>query len=211
MEVAIGMDDMDDQTHYAVLDIRRDATPQDVVRAYQIARATYEPGSNAAYSLLTDEESAEWLRRVENAYAVLSDAQLRREYDARLRTVDITGAHEGHRRTIAPPAPPPRDLRPAPEPSVALDEGDEPDDGVYDGEALRRIRMRLGIEIEEIANITKIGPAYLRFIEANRYDALPQSVYLRGFLREIARCLRLDPKLVAETYMKKKDTAAASK
>jgi curved DNA-binding protein CbpA len=200
---------MDDQTHYEVLDIRRDATVQEVARAYQIARATYEPGSNAAYSLLSEEESAEWLRKVENAYAVLGDDQLRREYDARLRAADITQPSASPRRP-EPPPPPPLVPRTAADATLDLDDGDEPADGVYDGEALRLRRLRLGIELEEIAHITKIGLAYLRFIEGNRYDALPPSVYLRGFLREIARCLRLDPKLVVDTYMIKRDATTAA-
>ena len=201
---------MDDQTHYAVLDIARDASAEEVARAYQIARATYEPGSNAAYSLLTDEESAEWLRRVDDAYAVLGDEQRRREYDARLRAADITDPRPDARPRLEP-ARAPAPMRPPVEPSVSLEEIEEPEDGIYDGEVLRRARMRLGIELEEIAHITKIGLSYLRFIEGNRYDALPPNVYLRGFLREIARCLRLDAKAVVETYMRKKDAPPAPK
>jgi len=76
----------DECTFYELLEVESDATTQQIERAYRIARSTYQPGSVATYSLCTDEDNAETLRRVENAYQILSDARLRREYDARLRT-----------------------------------------------------------------------------------------------------------------------------
>ena len=86
-------------------------------------------------------------------------------------------------------------------PSISFEEAEGVDDGVYNGPALRRIRIQRGIELEEIASVTKINETYLRFIEADRYSDLPAPVYLRGFLREVARCLKLDPKQVTESYM----------
>ena len=50
------------------------------------------------------------------------------------------------------------------------------------------------------ATITKINDQHLRSIEANQYDVLPAPVYLRGFLKQIARCLSLDPARVADSY-----------
>ena len=76
-----------------------------------------------------------------------------------------------------------------------------PDDGVYDGSVLHRARISRGIELEEIAAITKISESYLTCIEADRYQDLPSPVYVRGFVRELAKCLRLNPKLVVESYM----------
>ena len=43
---------------------------------------------------------------------------------------------------------------------------------------------------------------YLRLIEANQFSELPAPVYLRGFLREFAKALRLEPGLVVDSYMK---------
>jgi flagellar biosynthesis protein FlhG len=197
------MGHLDEQTHYEVLEIPADAPPAHIERAYRIARATYQPTSAATYSLLTEEEVAEALRRVEGAYAVLSDARLRKEYDARLR---LAGMFDRANRAAQPPAPRQGSGRPihrSLEPSGPVDEAMEPEDGVYDGEVLRRIRMGRGIELEEVANITKIGMAHLRNIEANRYELLPAQVYLRGFLREIARCLRVDATAAVESYMLK--------
>ena len=110
--------------------------------------------------------------------------------------------------TVAPDAgtgaPPQAAEHEPPAPSVpdySLDEPDEPIDGVYDGPALRRVRIRHGIELDEISARTKINESHLAAIEQNRYEHLPDSVYLRGFLREFAKCLKLDPRAVTESYM----------
>lgn len=203
-----------DQNYYEVLEVAQEATPQDIERAYRIARATYQPASTATYSIFSDEENGDILRRVDEAFAVLSDARMRREYDARLRR---ERAPEPPRTPVkaAPqidPLPPPPSPEPGPQresawsglqgPSISFDDADELDSGVYDGAALRRIRIQRGIELEEISSVTKISEAYLRFIESDRYSDLPAAVYLRGFLREVARCLKLDAKQVVDSYMR---------
>lgn len=195
-----------DQNFYEILEIPPDATGKHIERAYRIARATYQPASVATYPIFSDEDNLEILRRIEEAYAVLSDARLRREYDARLRR---EGIPESHLARPAPAAPTPRP-RPVPPAwarlqargmEIEFDVPDEPEDGVYGGPTLRRVRINRGIEIEEISSITKINETYLGFIEADRYADLPPAVYLRGFLREVAKCLKLDPRLVVDTYM----------
>ena len=190
-----------EQNFYEMLEVSRDATPQMIERAHRIARATYDPTSAATYSVLSEEEAAEILRRIEEAYTVLSETRLRREYDARLR-------REGVADTVQPGPVPlgmrrsrPETSQPTPQIELDLDEPVEPLDGVYDGPVLRRIRMSRGIELEEVAAFTKIGELYLQFIEANRYEDLPAPVYLKGFLGQIAKCLRLEPRAVVYTYM----------
>jgi flagellar biosynthesis protein FlhG len=191
-----------DESFYEVLEVDPAATPQQIERAYRIARETYQAGSAAAYSVLDEEESAEVLRRVEEAFVVLSDVRLRRDYDARLGRETPTEprppAWQRPETRAAPrPAAPIREAEPPPE----LDEPQEPEGGVHDGATLRRLRLSRGIELEEISAITKVNEAHLRCIEANRYDELPAEVYLRGYLRGYAKCLNLDPQQVADGYM----------
>jgi curved DNA-binding protein CbpA len=206
-----------EQNYYEVLEVTPDTTLREIERAYRIARVTYHPSSGATYSIFSEEDSSEILRRVEEAYAVLSDARLRREYDARLRREEVGERPRGPlpSRLAAPsprgPAPetPPRPAPLAgPRVDFELDESVEPEDGVYDGSVLRRIRMSRGIELEEISALTKVNELTLQFIESNRYHELPAPVYLRGFLKEFAKCLKLDPKQVAESYMKRYESRA---
>ena len=85
------------------------------------------------------------------------------------------------------------------------------DDGTgdFDGERLRHFRIRCGMEIEDIARITKISPTYLGFIEKERFADLPDSVYVRGFVTAYANCVGLEGKGVAASYMKRFDEGAA--
>jgi flagellar biosynthesis protein FlhG len=43
----------------------------------------------------------------------------------------------------------------------------------------------------------------LRAIEEENFGAAPSPVYLRGFLKTVARDLKLDPEQVARTYMRR--------
>ncbi len=191
-----------EQNHYELLEVSQDGNERQLERAYRIARATYEPSSIATYSLFSEQESAEILCRVEEAYAVLSDTNLRREYDAGLRREEQKRPQPDARPVdeVAGPQTVWRGEPLRPE-ALEVDEALEPEDGVYDGEALRRIRLELGIELEEIATITKVNPYYLESVEANRYDSLPSGVYVRGFVKEFAKCMGLDPDEVADSYM----------
>ena len=80
----------------------------------------------------------------------------------------------------------------------------------FDGARLRRCRVRRGLELEQIAAITKVNPRYLACIEEDRFDELPAPVYVRGFVHAYARCLGLDPAPVAAAYLERFERARAS-
>ncbi len=52
-----------------------------------------------------------------------------------------------------------------------------------------------------MADMTKISKTYIRNIEANDFAKLPAEVYTRGFVYQIAKCLKLNPELVATSYI----------
>lgn len=60
------------------------------------------------------------------------------------------------------------------------------------GESLRRERELRGVTLPEISNATKISLRYLRALENNQFDRLPGGIFNRGFVRAVARYLRLD-------------------
>jgi cytoskeletal protein RodZ len=64
------------------------------------------------------------------------------------------------------------------------------------GSSLRRERELRGITLQEIAASTKIGVPLLQAIEEDRFDKLPQGLFVRGFVREYARFLALDEQKV---------------
>src|SRR5690606_12230676 len=69
------------------------------------------------------------------------------------------------------------------------------------GSMLRRVRDGRRVSIEEIADFTKITKTYILAIEDENYAKLPAAVYLRGFVTQIAKFLRLPHEKVATAYM----------
>jgi flagellar biosynthesis protein FlhG len=187
--------------HYEVLDVPREAASDEIERAYRMALATFEEGSLATYSLYSEREGELLRERIEHAFRVLSDAEARAAYDQRLG-----GAHPDER---ALPLPLDLDLSfeepPRPEllASLEFEESFEEDGSPFDGARLRRNRLQRGIELEQIARVTKVNPTYLRFIEDDNFENLPAPVYVRGFVTAYARCLGLEPARVVADYMER--------
>lgn len=67
------------------------------------------------------------------------------------------------------------------------------------GDTLSEARTRRAVDLEEIHAATGVRPRYLRAIEQEDWDALPEEFYARSFIRKYARYLGVDPEpLVAE-------------
>ena len=187
------MKSVSEQDYYEILEIAPDASREEIERAYRLARATYDDDSLAGYSVFGEGDAQALLQRIEAAYQVLSNEESRRAYTELL--------HGGG--SLAEAAPP---LVEEPSPLDELAGADEfaeveEESGEFDGPRLRRTRMRCGLEIEEIAGITKVNPTYLRFIEEERFSELPAPVYVRGFVSAYASCVGLDARRVAASYM----------
>ncbi len=66
-------------------------------------------------------------------------------------------------------------------------------------EMLREAREAKGLTLEELAVSTKISLHLLKALESADFTVLPQT-YVKGFLRNYARQLGLDPSEVVQTY-----------
>jgi flagellar biosynthesis protein FlhG len=73
------------------------------------------------------------------------------------------------------------------------------------------VRESQGVELAEIAARTKIARTHLAAIEEEQFGQLPASVYVRGFLAEMAKFLRLDPAQVQKTYLRRMRASDARK
>ena len=69
------------------------------------------------------------------------------------------------------------------------------------GRWLRRHREVRGIDLREIADSSKIGISYLRAFEDDRFDLLPAEIFAKGFLRQYAAYVGLDPEEVVNFYL----------
>jgi cytoskeleton protein RodZ len=77
------------------------------------------------------------------------------------------------------------------------------------GAILRQARNRRAVELAEVEAATRIRLKYLRAIEAEDWDALPEGVYARGFIRTYASFLGLDGERLAEEYRREVEGASA--
>ena len=66
------------------------------------------------------------------------------------------------------------------------------------GALLRQERERQGISLEKAAGEIKISKKYLVSLEEGRKDDLPHPVYAKGFVKNYARILGLDPQEMAD-------------
>ena len=71
----------------------------------------------------------------------------------------------------------------------------------FNGAVLRQVRLKAGIELGDLAEITKIRRAYLQYLEEENFEFLPAPVYIKGFITIIAKTLSLPPERVAQEYM----------
>ncbi len=195
---------LDPPTHYTVLGITRSATDEEVRRAYKRQREIYSSGGLATSSLLNDAQQKSEQARLDEAYDTLLDAIRRRAYD-------LSTFHDQDE----PASVGARSVRPALAAEQIMLQGElareiGPDTD-FTGALLRKVRESQGIELGEISAKTKIGRSHLAAIEDERFADLPAIVYVRGFLAELAKFLKVDPAQVQKTFLRRMRGAAEAR
>jgi curved DNA-binding protein CbpA len=280
-----------DANYYEVLEIRPDASAQEVRNAYLRLKASYRKDNPALYSVLDPSETDDMITKIEDAFHVLSDPDARREYDERHgfserierkifsldraiqdRAPPMESSSEAD--LLNPPStefegmslkgeqgfggstayslptqtPSPFDRTPTPaestsflSPPAATDAPKSPrrgsDSGFVErrqtygrrevdrlpvggahpsgdpilaeianetewrGAIIRRIRELRRYSLDDLAQITKISKTYLIAIEEETFEKLPAPVFVRGFLLQIAKTLKIPTEPVAQAYM----------
>jgi curved DNA-binding protein CbpA len=188
------MKGIDEQTYYEILEVSPTATPKEIQKAYEHAKETFHTDSLAVYSLFTEHEIQEIQVAIEEAYRVLMDGALRKSYDQ--SHYQILGQQKLEKPPEIPV--PLREKKPPPASAdVPVHVGDE----IYRGKTLKQIRERMSIDLETIAQETRINLKTLELIEEEDLEKLPPLVYLKGFLKGYAQSLGLDPHKVVEEYL----------
>lgn len=72
------------------------------------------------------------------------------------------------------------------------------------GEKLAKKRNSLHLDLKEVEKSIKIPARHLLLLEEGLYEKLPPDVYVRGFLKNYATFLGIDPKVVIEIYRKER-------
>ena len=242
-----------DPSLYDILEIKPDATPQEIREAYLRTKAAFNKDSAALYTLVDVEERDLMLQRIQEAYNMLSNTEKRRDYDRQHGRLDPEELLKEEmparsiRKIISIDRVPPMDTGPhaedllvapstdfdtsfpsdittplpPPPPSVPPQQDGHPfrssGNGLRNAEAMieqeiskeiswrgdfiRRVREVRRISIEEISNHTKINRNYIIAIEDENYPKLPAAVFLRGFLSQLAKTLRLPQETLVSNYM----------
>jgi curved DNA-binding protein CbpA len=286
------MDFNSETSLYDILDLKPDASPQEVREAYLRVKSAYNKDSVALYTLISTEEREETLGKIEEAYEILSSVERRKEYDRshgllefdesdapsrvphnkKIISIDrvppMEASHNSEAMLVAPstdftaasapseeappaaaastltvvprgaggdadPQPPAAQAAPAPaapaqpEAPIAMAEiaglAHVPQAGTSDrkqsranesslmqeisqevewrGQFLKKVREARRISIEEMSNITKVSKSYIIAIEEENFPKLPAPVFMRGFVTQMAKVLKLPSEQVAAAYM----------
>jgi flagellar biosynthesis protein FlhG len=216
-------------THYQHLNVDPKATRLEIRESYLRLKNTYSAGSAALYSLISEEDAAESMAKVEEAFRVLNDQVQRRAYDHSIGLHEVaeerisggTSSYDasyglddhqvqterisylrdqnndgwGQEQRVSAPV---RTTLPIVKTKATAADTEalqekfaqligEADPS--DGDLLRQLREAAGVSVDELQDRTKVCLQYIRDIEANTFDRLPQVVYVRGFLRSILKYL----------------------
>jgi DnaJ-class molecular chaperone len=226
-----GMRGIDELDHYELLEVGRGASGMDIDRAYRLAQQTYADGSLAMYGVFETRDASAIRDRLDEAYRVLADPELRALYDQELPVLEprangagLTGqgasdasgsTFPAYANQVSGAALLHGDGKERIMDSFesAVEEFDALEDeggGDFDGVRLRRTRLFRGYEIDDISDVTKVSCAHLRNIEDENFSALPADVYVRGFVTAYAKTIGLDPKIVVPSYMARMQGARES-
>lgn len=191
---------------YEILGVTTDAPPSEIRRACEAIVATFRKDEIAVYTLIESEaERTEFLRQVEEAHNLLTDYQRRtawdEEHDVAERWEDQTLPPENNPLPSLPE-----------EGQQVLDPEDETGEmpaqitdklviDRYDGSGLQRVRVARSLSRAEVANTLRLSVTQVRAIEEMNAGRLPALVYVKGFVRNYARFLRLDVDRVVREYI----------
>jgi flagellar biosynthesis protein FlhG len=182
-------------TLYEALGVARTAADDEIRRAYKRQREIFREGSLPVATVLSKDMLQKEQARIEEAHDTLLDPVRRRAYD--LSTYPDDPRKAGPRLGESAAA--------AAELAMLQAELEREINAEtqFSGALLRKVRESQGVELADISQRTKISIAHLSAIEGESIGELPASVYVQGFVREIAKYLKLDATQVAKTYMRR--------
>jgi curved DNA-binding protein CbpA len=71
----------------------------------------------------------------------------------------------------------------------------------FNGPFLKEVREYRGVTMERLVDMTRISKTYLTAIETDDIKKLPADAYTRGFVSQYAKVIKLNPELVATSYL----------
>ena len=78
------------------------------------------------------------------------------------------------------------------------------------GEYLGAIRAELGLTLEEVSQKTGIYEKFIHYMETGKYNLLPPSVYILGFIKKLSTVYKISPDPLIAQYRKENGVTGAS-
>jgi DnaJ-class molecular chaperone len=201
--------------YYEMLEIPANATDFEIRQAYKDTLSIYSEDSTVTYSLFSNEERKQILNNIECAFTTLIDRKSRAEYEKMLlasgqikesdliksdnqKLISIFGGNSSGASRIS---------------SSNIEEKAKSEEvqAIADdillkeritGNDLRELRTAMGIELQDIYDVTRISVTVLQSLEEGDPVKLPSGSYLKNFLKMYANFLRIDPTKIADGYLK---------
>ncbi len=216
---------------YDVLELTPDATPQEIRSAYLRLKSSYGKENIAHYTLFTREETESMLQKIEGAYLTLSNPEKRRSYDQdngqgavhpdlgmaaygisqTSSSFDMTSETLSQHSAMSTPSP--TAFAQAPAPTITLNDVDSliQNEQDWSGAAIRRIREARRITLDDLSDYTRISKAYIHALEEEDYNKLPAVVYIRGFLQQVGKRLKIPAEVLMQKYLLRLKSARPDK
>lgn len=207
---------MEEKNYYEILEVTTDATSQEINQGYVRAKNAYSQDSLALYSLMTENECKGMLERIDEAYTILNSPTKRKLYDE-ARGINPTSSQNDSIISSESFEPIHNEENSKQHRSIGklvakkryalnYQEDNDMEQKIeqateFTGHFLKEIREYKEVNIERMADMTKVSKTYLMNIESEDYTKLPVLVYVRGFVYQYAKCLKLNPDLVATSYL----------
>jgi DnaJ-class molecular chaperone len=219
--------DAEKKNYYDVLEIPTNASPQEIEAAYIRSRNAYSGDSVALYSLMTKEECNDILSTIEEAYSVIGFPEKRREYD-RLRGFNQSGFAQSYAidssHSLNPHESRAKDsvqyedfgsnlieakvskITAQKKFGLEFEENKEFEREIADctewtGQMLKKVREYRNVSIERMAEMTRISKTHITALEEENLPRLPADVYVRGYVYQYAKVLKLNPDAVAASFL----------
>lgn len=219
------------RSFYEVLEIETSATIEEIKESYARAKSTYTEENPALYGMVSGNEREETLQLIEEAFRTLSSPEAKKEYDSLIsklnNPVDSILTSESARD---PEFTLKADVSTEPQATSVKKQVDNFEQQsikrlietnkyqlnfdlneefekvireatLFDGEFLKQVREYKNVSIEKMSEMTRISKTNIKNIESENTEPLPALVYVRGFVYQYAKCLKLNPELVASSYI----------
>lgn len=218
----------DFKNYYEILEVPESASNELIFESYQRIKNAFSNDNLAMYSLLDESESNAIIELIEEAYSILSTPDKRKQYD-HARGLNQNNHHSSHESEEKAEGKefvlnPNQSLDHAQEFNIKQNvvevskiaahkrfglnferneqfEEDIEKATLFTGTFLQKIREYKNVDIQRMSDMTKISKSYISAIEEEALNKLPNLVYVRGFVYQYAKCLKLDPTQVASSYI----------